>query len=64
LEYLSGIVTDLYVDWNKLQGVDAKSKIPKLQQVILNGSFEDIIKAFLAPQSNQGGSGLGSRSRG
>eukprot|EP01035_Chromulina_nebulosa_P027911 gene27911-36771_t len=22
LEYLSGIVTDLYVDWNKLQGID------------------------------------------
>lgn len=29
MEYLSGIVTDLYVDWNKLQGIDAKNKIPK-----------------------------------
>ena len=56
MEYLSGIVTDLYVDWNKLQGIDAKSKIPKLQYVILNGTFDDIVKAFLSSSTNSNNS--------
>lgn len=40
LEYLSGIITDLFVDWNRLQGLDVKHKIPQLQQVVLGGNFD------------------------
>eukprot|EP01036_Dinobryon_divergens_P032272 gene32272-41825_t len=49
LEYLSGIVTDLYVDWNKLQ------------YVILNGTFDDIVKAFLTNPAAAGSAAGGRR---
>eukprot|EP01035_Chromulina_nebulosa_P016891 gene16891-22379_t len=32
LEYLSGIITDLYVDWNRLHSIDVKNKIPQLHE--------------------------------
>lgn len=48
LEFLSGIVTDLYVDWCRLQGQDVKKKIPRLQEVIMSGDFEAIVKMFPA----------------
>ena len=47
LEYLSGIVTDLFVDWNRLQGLDVKHRIPQVQQAILTGVFDQILSAFL-----------------
>ena len=36
LAYLSGIITDLYVDYSKLRygGVDKRSKLPELQRLI------------------------------
>ncbi len=48
LEYLAGIITDLYVDWNRIQGTDMRHKIPQLQNVILNtnNDFQQIIKFF------------------
>lgn len=46
LEYLVGIITDLFVDWNKLHGTDCKNKIPTLQQTVLTGTFNDILTAF------------------
>ena len=46
LEYLSGIVTDLFVDWNRLQGVDAKKRISDVQQAILSGEFDQILNSF------------------
>jgi hypothetical protein len=48
LEYLSGIITDLYVDWHRLHGVDSRAKIPALQQIILSSvsNFDDLIEAF------------------
>jgi hypothetical protein len=55
LEYLSGIITDLYVDWHRLQGVDSRTKIPALQHIILSSgsSFDDLIVAFFnLPISN------------
>ncbi len=47
LEFLTGIVTDLYVDWNRIQGNDAKHKIPQLQNVVLNGDFNQTVKFFV-----------------
>lgn len=41
-----GIVSDLYVDWFKLKGVDVKSKIPELITVLDNYVFEDFMKLF------------------
>mmetsp|Transcript_16480 Transcript_16480/g.15800 ORF Transcript_16480/g.15800 Transcript_16480/m.15800 type:complete len:748 (+) Transcript_16480:77-2320(+) len=54
LEYLSGIITDLYVDWHRLQGVDSRTKIPALQHIILSSgsNFDDLIVAFFNSISN------------
>eukprot|EP01038_Epipyxis_sp_PR26KG_P007245 gene7245-9877_t len=48
LEYLSGIITDLYVDWNKLQGIDARHRIPQVIGLIHEGNFENLVHSFLA----------------
>lgn len=53
LEYLSGIITDLYVDWNKLQGVDVKNRIPALQKLILAGNSAELVKAFMSPAAGR-----------
>lgn len=47
MEYLAGIITDLFVDWNRLSGSDVKSKIPNLQSIIMSGNFDDLLKAFV-----------------
>ena len=46
------IIIIIIIKRNKLQGQDSKSKIPKLQQIIKNGNFDDILKAFMTPNSN------------
>lgn len=53
LEFLSGIVTDLYVDWCKLQGSDGKARIPKLSEVIQSGDFDEIVRYFPAVASRK-----------
>lgn len=53
LEYLSGIITDLYVDWHRLHGVDTRRKIGELQKKIMTSTedFEGLISAFFdSPQ--------------
>lgn len=52
LEYLCGIVTDLFVDWNKLQGVDAKHRIGQLTQVVMAGQFDQMVAMFLQSASS------------
>jgi hypothetical protein len=47
LEYLSGIITDLYVDWNKLIGYDSRHKLPELFALLQSSSFQDIEKFIL-----------------
>jgi hypothetical protein len=47
LERLIGILTDLFVDWHKLHGVDARSGIPALQTLLLNGSFNEFYQMIL-----------------
>jgi hypothetical protein len=46
LEYLTGIVTDLFVDWNRIQGTDMRHRIPQLQAVVMANDFNQIIKFF------------------
>lgn len=46
LEYLSGIVTDLFVDWNKLQGLDGKHRARQLQEVVMAGDFDGMVAMF------------------
>lgn len=47
LERLTGILTDLFVDWHKLHGVDARSGIPTLQTFILNGAYQEFYQMIL-----------------
>ena len=35
LEYLAGIVTDLYMDWNKMRGKDVKHKMVELKKILV-----------------------------
>ena len=48
LEYLSGIITDLYVDWHRLHGIDSRRKIGELQKKIMTSTedFDGLISAF------------------
>jgi hypothetical protein len=46
MQYLSGILTDLFADWNRLQGVDVRQKLPALQQMIDAGDMEAVLQAF------------------
>ena len=47
LEYLTGIITDLFVDWHRLRGVEARHRIPQLQQVILSADFDALMGQFV-----------------
>lgn len=47
LEYLSGIITDLFVDWSRLNGIDGRNKLLQLQNTILTLSFDKVIEMFL-----------------
>jgi Bardet-Biedl syndrome 7 protein len=55
LEFLVGIVTDLFVDWSRLQGIDARSKIPQIQEVIMGAAenFDSISEAFFRSSSKR-----------
>jgi hypothetical protein len=47
LEYLSGLITDLFIDWNRLNGFDARPKVASLQHTVMTGDFENILNEFL-----------------
>ena len=47
LEYLSGLVTDLFIDWNRLNGCDARPKVAALHRTVMTGDFEHILSDFL-----------------
>jgi Bardet-Biedl syndrome 7 protein len=48
LEYLCGIITDLFVDWHRIQGnTDVRRKLPQLQQLIVSSNVQALIKYFL-----------------
>lgn len=54
LEFITGIITDLFVDWHKFHGNDVKHKIPELNQFLtLEYSYEGLVQLFnLQPPSN------------
>ena len=49
LAYLSGIITDLYVDYNKLKygGIDKRSKLPELQKLIYTADVYALTNYFV-----------------
>lgn len=47
LGYLSGMLTDLYVDWGRLKGnVDNRKHLQQMQNAILSGNYELMIQMF------------------
>jgi hypothetical protein len=63
LEYISGIVTDLFVDWNRLHGSDVRGKIGALQQLILSGDFDALVDAVLNTRKAEAERASASRGR-
>eukprot|EP00752_Nemacystus_decipiens_P012116 g10741.t1 len=47
LEYISGIITDLYVDWHKFQGDDARHRIPELENLLAHYNYKNLVTFFL-----------------
>ncbi|GMI26897.1 hypothetical protein TeGR_g14836, partial [Tetraparma gracilis] len=46
MQYLSGIITDLFVDRHKLSGMDVRHHIPQLQGLINDGDFNALLNMF------------------
>jgi len=44
--YLSGIITDLFVDRHKLRGLDVRHNIPELQALINDYDFDRLLSVF------------------
>lgn len=66
LDYLCGIVTDLFVDWHKLQGLpDPRHLLPQMVHTVMAGDFDGTVALFMAASSKgSGGAGHnGSSSR-
>lgn len=53
LEYLSGIITDLFVDWNRLRGQDVRTKIAALHQVLLSNNIDQVVETILGTASSR-----------
>ncbi|CAM9764264.1 unnamed protein product [Scytosiphon promiscuus] len=47
LEYISGIITDLYVDWHKFQGDDARHRIQDLEHLLTQYDYHKLVAFFL-----------------
>lgn len=47
LNYLAGILTDLYVDLCKFRGTNAKQNLPRLYQLIEHYHFESLVDFYL-----------------
>ncbi|CBN79191.1 Bardet-Biedl syndrome protein 7 [Ectocarpus siliculosus] len=48
LEYISGIITDLYVDWHKFKGDDARHRIPELEHLLVSQyDYKALVVFFL-----------------
>jgi hypothetical protein len=43
---LSGIVSDLYVDYNKFKGCNVKSKLVRLREILDEYSYDALILFF------------------
>ncbi|DBA03716.1 TPA: hypothetical protein N0F65_004133 [Lagenidium giganteum] len=47
LNYLAGILTDLYVDWCKFRGLNVKQNLPRLYQLIEHYHFDSLVEFYL-----------------
>ncbi|CAN0132917.1 unnamed protein product, partial [Hapterophycus canaliculatus] len=47
LEYISGIITDLYVDWHKFKGDDARHRISDLEHLLTQYRYHKLVAFFL-----------------
>jgi hypothetical protein len=50
LEYISGIITDLHVDWHRLRGIDARNKLPEVADALRCGNWERLEELILGPR--------------
>ncbi len=48
LKRLNGIMTDLYIDKHKFKGINVKSKIEQLSELLANFNFDELIKFYTA----------------
>jgi len=46
MAYLSGIISDLFVDRHKLRGIDVKHRLPELQGIIACYDFDQLLSVF------------------
>lgn len=51
LKRLNGIMTDLYIDKHKFKGINVKSKIEQLSELLKNFHFDEIIKFYAAGEN-------------
>ncbi|KAK1936708.1 Bardet-Biedl syndrome 7 [Phytophthora citrophthora] len=47
LNYLAGILTDLYIDLCKFRGTSAKQNLPRLNQLIEHYHFDSLVEFYL-----------------
>jgi Bardet-Biedl syndrome 7 protein len=47
IEYLTRLISDLFVNYKRLQGIDARSRLPDLKGVIVASNFDNLVAAFL-----------------
>jgi Bardet-Biedl syndrome 7 protein len=49
LEYLHGIVKDLFIDYHKFKGTNVKAKVPQLDQVLRDYNLDELIAFVTSP---------------
>lgn len=50
---ISGIITDLYVDYYKLKAINVKSKVPKLIEVLDQYQYDRLLEFFVLGVPNE-----------
>ena len=48
LDYLSTLLNDLYLDWNRMHGIDGRNNLGLVNQIILSGDFTTLCTTFLS----------------
>ena len=46
LQFLHGIIVDLYVDHAKFKGMNVTSQVPQLQRLLQNYNLEELLNFF------------------
>ena len=53
LEYISGIITDLHVDWHKLKGIDARSSLPEVAEALRQADWDKLVILIMGKKAQQ-----------